>query len=128
MSKKASRLNRHLYGNNKARNASSRKRQSTSIIQSAQSCGFRQSSNCREIDLHDLGLHEAKERIKTESVRASKESESVLFIHGYNKGTAIRDFIRGGPLQQSLEAKGVGGELYSKGEGSTYFDPSTRGD
>jgi esterase/lipase superfamily enzyme len=128
MSKKASRLNRHLYGNSKPRSASSRKHHSTSDIKSAQACGFSPSRDCCEVDLHNLGLHEAKERIKSESMKASKESRTVLFIHGFNKGTAIRDFIRAGPLQQSLDAKEVNGVLYSKGDGATYFDPSTRGD
>lgn len=128
MSKKASRLNRHLYGNSKPRKESSRNHHSTSTIKSAQACGFNPSPDCCEVDLHNLGLHDAKERIKSESMKASKESRTVLFIHGSNNGTAIRDFIRAGPLQQSLDAKEVNGVLYSNGAGTTYFDPSTRGD
>ena len=127
MSKKASRLNRHLYGNSKPHNASSRKHTLTTPLKSASSSGFTPSRGCCEVDLHDIGLHEAKERIKTAANKASKESETVLFIHGFNRGTAIRDFIRGGPLQQSLNAKGITGEFYSKGDGATYFDPGTRG-
>ena len=125
MSKKRQRLNRHLFGKSKHSNTSSQKSHPTTIM-SAQSTGFSPSQPCHEVDLHNLGLHDAKELIKKTARKASEDAETVLFIHGYNSGTAIQGFIRGGSLEQSLNAKGITGEFYSKGAGATYFDPSTR--
>jgi len=53
------------------------------------------SSNIREVDLHDHRLFEAEITICEELEEAwHNDEEGVLLIHGYHNGTAIKSFIR----------------------------------
>ena len=52
-------------------------------------------TNAKEINLYDLKLYNAELRIYETIEKAWFSGEQYLFfIHGYNSGLAIRDFIR----------------------------------
>ena len=52
-------------------------------------------NNAIEIDLHKLRLYDAKFEICLYIEDAwNNGDQSILFIHGFNNGTSIRDFIR----------------------------------
>ena len=64
---------------------------------------------------------EAKKRIKEECKYAEK-NQTIQFCHGFNSGTQIRDFIRNGQLQQSLDSLNIEGNIWAKDLGNTYFN------
>ena len=78
-------------------------------------------STINKFDLHNLGIHQAREKIK-EECRYAERDVTLKFIHGFNHGTAIRDFIRNGQLEQSLKDLGINFELWNDGSGSTYYN------
>jgi erythromycin esterase-like protein len=71
--------------------------------------------------LHDLSLNVAKKRI-IEECRDADVFETVIFIHGFNSGTAIRNYIRSGPLVQSLESRKIKFEMWHNQQGTTFFN------
>lgn len=60
-----------------------------------------------EIDVHDMTKIQAKMVIDSKIKHANKTTYVIRVIHGYNKGTAIRDMIRkeykGNPLVKRVE-------------------------
>ena len=48
-----------------------------------------------EIDLHDYPFAEAKQEILDGIQEAWTSGSSLNLIHGYNRGRAIRDYLRG---------------------------------
>jgi hypothetical protein len=65
-----------------------------------------------EIDLHDMALWQAKDRIREELNKAVNGEESGLYlIHGYNSGDRIKTYIRGGALGNSLKDRGISAKI-----------------
>ena len=61
-----------------------------------------------KIDLHDMALWQAKDRIREELNKAVNGEESGLYlIHGYNSGDRIKTYIRGGALGNSMKDRGI---------------------
>jgi len=75
----------------------------------------------QKIDLHNFGLHQAKKRIQ-EECRYAADAVTIVFIHGHNHGTQIRDYIRNGQLAQSLDDQGIKGDIWYDAPGTTYFN------
>ncbi|MCL1880692.1 MAG: Smr/MutS family protein [Oscillospiraceae bacterium] len=46
------------------------------------------------IDIHGLTPKEAKRRLDFEIKRAPQNAEKILVIHGYSRGTVLRDMVR----------------------------------
>jgi len=115
-------INRFVNGGRRGRNNSSKRNKQNHKIGEF---SFSQNKSPRSVidtyDLHNLGIHQAKEKIK-EECRYAERDVTLKFIHGFNQGTAIRDFIRNGQLGQSLKARGINFELWNNGEGSTYYN------
>jgi hypothetical protein len=77
-------------------------------------------TNYKSIDLHNSALHQAKDRIKDEIRDAYSDSlPGVKFIHGFNHGTAIRDWLRSEPFQQFVESKKMTANIWYTNEGTT---------
>lgn len=116
-------MNKYLHGNNKYRKTRSNKsnKQNHSNYLPRISKSARQRSRIQRIDLHSLGIHQARERIKQEC-RYSDKDVTIKFIHGFNNGTAIKDFIRNGQLRQSLDSTGISGEIWWDASGVTFFN------
>ena len=47
-----------------------------------------------KIDIHGLYVEDALERVSGFIARAPKDTERIIVVHGYNRGTALRDAIR----------------------------------
>jgi len=77
--------------------------------------------NVRKVDLHNHGIHQAKKRV-IEECKYAKKDETIQFCHGHNHGTQIRDWIRGGPLNQSLVSQNLSGSIWIKDASNTYFN------
>jgi DNA-nicking Smr family endonuclease len=77
-------------------------------------------SGYQKVNVHDLALHNAKNRIK-EEIRDAKADRSlgVKIIHGHNGGTAIRDWVRSISLEQFMESAGIDGKVWFNDEGSS---------
>ena len=77
-------------------------------------------SGYQKVNVHDLALHNAKNRIK-EEIRDAKADRSpgVKIIHGHNGGTAIRDWVRSISLEQFMESAGIVGKIWFNDEGSS---------
>lgn len=76
-----------------------------------------------KVDLHTLALHSAKNRIKEELRDAKAERRrGVKFIHGFNGGTAIRDWMRGISLEQFMESANISGKIWFNEDGTTCVD------
>ena len=61
-----------------------------------------------EIDLHGMGLFDAKLKIIESTTRAyNSDWNGLLFIHGYHGGTAIRDYIRSKHFAQDMASEGL---------------------
>lgn len=121
--RKHSDINRHLYG--KGRKNSLRKKYNQQRHQHLNHSFNNQNKSPREytkqVELHDLSLKIAKDRI-IEQCRDADVFETVIFIHGFNSGTAIRDFIRNGPLVQSLDSRQIKFEMWHNQQGTTFFN------
>ena len=50
----------------------------------------------KTIDIHGLSPDQAKRLIEFEIRRAPQNAEKILIIHGYSRGTVLRDMVRGG--------------------------------
>jgi len=58
-----------------------------------------------EIDLHDLALWQAKKKI-IENIQKAIRKKGLYLIHGYIEGNKIKNYIRNGPLENSLIDRG----------------------
>ena len=77
-------------------------------------------SSYKRVDLHYLSLHGAEEKIKDDIRDAISDGLSgVKFIHGNNNGTAIHDWMRGGPLQSFIDSKNLNARIWFERDGST---------
>ena len=116
-------MNKFLNGNNKYAKARSKKsnkqNHSTNTRSSSPSAKLRNTID--EHDLHGQGIHQARTRIKQDCRYADKDV-TIMFIHGNNHGTIIRDFIRNGQLKQSLDSSNIRGDIWWNREGVTYFN------
>jgi hypothetical protein len=116
-------INRHLYG--KGRKNSLRKKHNQQKHQRSNHSFNNQNKTPREntkrVELHFASLKTAKDRI-IEECRDADVFETVIFIHGFNSGTAIRDYIRNGPLMQSLESRKIKFEIWHDQQGTTFFN------
>lgn len=124
MAKRSDRaLRTHLHGNSKAWKAGSKKSNKQKHAPSQPNDLKRQVVRKpeREIDLHELTLHEAKEVVKAACKKATFE-ETLTFCHGFNSGTKIRDFIRDGALHQSLASQNIHCTIWAKDKGNTHFN------
>lgn len=116
-------IHRHLFGNSRGRRARSSKAnpQNHKLERNTTSYSHAVRGEVVKIDLHNHGIHQAKKRIKEECKYAEK-NQTIQFCHGFNSGTQIRDFIRNGQLQQSLESLNIEGNIWAKDLGNTYFN------
>ena len=117
-------IDEYLYGKGKhakARSNKSNKQNHGKQVASNSTSMNYQPSNVIKVDLHDLGFHQAKKKV-LEECKNAKKYETIQFCHGHNNGTLIRDWIRDGPLNQSLESQSVSGNIRIKDESNTYFD------
>jgi hypothetical protein len=65
-----------------------------------------------EIDLHDMALWQAKDRIREELNKAVNGEEAGLYlIHGFNSGDRIKTYIRGGALANSMKDRGISAKI-----------------
>ena len=65
------------------------------------------------IDLHDLALWQAKEKIRDQLKIAEELGLAGLYlIHGFNSGNKIKTYIRGGSLQNSLTDRGIKSKIF----------------
>jgi len=77
-------------------------------------------SGYKIVDLHNLALHNAKNRIKEELRDARADGlPGIKFVHGFNGGTAIREWMRDNSLQQFLDDSQIPGRIWYEEEGST---------
>lgn len=109
-------IERYLHGKNHHKRRTNRNRPAPRA--------FRQNSGDDSgyiiVNLHDLALHNAKNRIK-EEIRDAKADlkRGVKFIHGFNSGTAIRDWMRGVSLEQFMQSANITGSIWFIQEGAT---------
>ena len=95
--------------NHRLHNRTRRRRNAQNHAQRNGQNGFR-SVSC-EVDLHELGLPDAKATVKRVLLE-KRESCGVCFIHGHNHGTAIQQWIRGGAVWQFLQSKGIVADVW----------------
>ena len=71
-------------------------------------------------DVHHMSLNDAKRYI-VDDVRDARTDElpGVLICHGYRGGTAIRDWLRNGSLEQALTAYNLNVRILAVDEGNT---------
>ena len=61
-----------------------------------------------KIDLHDLSLWQAKDKIRDQlKIAAERGLAGLYLIHGFNSGDRIKTYIREGSLQNSLTDRGI---------------------
>ena len=48
----------------------------------------------KTIDVHGMTPEQAKRHIEFELKRAPRNAEKILVIHGYSRGTVLRDMVR----------------------------------
>ena len=102
--------NHHTRDVNRRRNAQNHRNSDDS----------RRRSASKEVDLHDLGLPGAQEKIKQEIIEGINDNEcGILFTHGSNNGTVIRDWMRNGSLKQFLTSKEIDGDVWPVGNHHT---------
>jgi len=127
MSRKVSRrqsIDSFLYGKSKyskARSNKFNKQKHGKGMQFSSQFSNQKRKSVRKVDLHNHGIHHAKKRIIEECKYATKE-ETIQFCHGHNHGTQIRDWIRDGPLNQSLQSQNLSGNIWIKDDSNTYFN------
>ena len=116
-------MNKFLNGNNKYVKARSKKanKQDHSANNRSFSPSAKLRSRTEKHDLHDKGIQQASTLLKEECKYADKDV-TIMFIHGNNHGTIIRDFIRNGQLKQSLDSTNISGDIWWNREGVTYFN------
>ena len=60
------------------------------------------------VDLHDLALWQAKEKIRDElNIAAERGLAGLYLIHGFNRGDKIKSYIREGSLLNSLNDREI---------------------
>ena len=65
------------------------------------------------IDLHELALWQAKDKIKEQlKIAAERGLAGLYLIHGFNSGNKIKTYIRGGSLQNSLTDRGIKSKIF----------------
>ena len=115
-------INRYLNGGRRGRsNSAKRNRQNHRKQDFSYSQKKSHRSKTKKYDLHNLGIHQARNKVIEECQYAERDV-TLEFIHGFNHGTTIRDFIRNGQLEQSLRDRGINFELWNNGSGSTYYN------
>jgi hypothetical protein len=116
-------MHRFLHGNGKGWKGAKKKanQQRHKVSEQSYSMSNQVRQDVQKFDLHNHSLHQAKKRIKEECSYAAKD-QTIQFCHGFNSGTQIRDFIRNGGLQQSLNDLGIQGNIWAKDDGNTYFN------
>ena len=67
-----------------------------------------------EIDLHGLMRDDAEYRLRHLLTNAGKDVKEVVVIHGYSRGTALRDLVR-----QDLTHPRIAAKLPTLNEGNT---------
>ena len=65
------------------------------------------------IDLHELSLWQAKDKIRDQlKIAAERGLAGLYLIHGFNSGNKIKTYIRGGSLQNSLTDRGIKSKIF----------------
>tara|TARA_S200000501_G_C20679834_1_gene680220 strand:+ start:517 stop:906 length:390 start_codon:yes stop_codon:yes gene_type:complete len=117
-------IDEYLYGRSKyakARsNKSNKQNHGKKVAFNSTSMNYKRNI-VTKVDLHNHGIHQAKKRVIEECKYAQKD-ETIQFCHGHNHGTQIRDWIRDGPLNQSLESQNLSGRIWIKDASNTYFN------
>jgi|MDSV01.2.fsa_nt_gb hypothetical protein len=116
MSNRKFQMDRFLHGKNHHKRRTNRNRPTPRTFR--QNVG--DDSGYLTVNLHDLALHNAKNRIKEELRDAKADlKRGVRFIHGFNGGTAIRDWMRGDSLKQFMQSAKISGTIWFTQEGVT---------
>ena len=116
MSNRRLQMERFLHGKNHHKRRANRNRPAPRAFRQ----NFGDDGGYLIVNLHDLALHNAKKRIKEELRDArSDRKRGVKFIHGFNGGTAIRDWMRSLSLEQFMESANISGSIWFKQEGTT---------
>jgi len=50
--------------------------------------------NSIRIDIHGMYVEDAMELLRTRIERAPRSTEKIIVVHGYNRGTALKDAVR----------------------------------
>ena len=117
MSNRKFNLDKYLHGKNHHKRRKNRRNPSNQAFRNGVTGN---DTGYIRVDLHDLPLHIAKNRIKEELRDAKVDQEpGVKFIHGFRGGTAIRDWIRNGSLEQFMESANISGKIWVPDEGTT---------
>ena len=116
MSNRRIQMERFLHGKNHHKRRTNRNRPPPRSFRQ----NFGDDSGYVKVDLHTLALHNAKNRIKEELRDAKADRRrGVKFIHGFHGGTAIRDWMRSGSLEQFMESANLNGKIWFNQEGAT---------
>ena len=116
MSNRRFQMERFLHGKNHHKRRTNRNRPAPRSFRQ----NFGDDSGYVKVDLHTLALHNAKNRIKEELRDAKADRRrGVKFVHGFHGGTAIRDWMRSGSLEQFMESANLNGKVWFKQEGVT---------
>lgn len=71
------------------------------------------------IDLHGYTVNEAKREIERTIAKASKEVTEIVLIHGYNRGDALKEFVRS---PNGIRSKRLGRRKYTMNQGQTILE------
>ena len=116
MSNRKFQIERFLNGKNRRNRKTNRNRPTPRAFRQ----NYGDDSGYVSVNLHDLALHNAKNRIKEELRDAKADHKrGVRFIHGFNGGTAIRDWMRSVSLEQFMESAKISGKIWFTQEGVT---------
>ena len=116
MNKRRFQMERFLHGKNHHKRRTNRNRPAPRAFRQ----NFGDDAEYLSVNLHDLALHNAKNRIKEELRDAKADRKrGVKFIHGFNGGTAIRDWMRSISLEQFMQSARISGKIWFNEEGTT---------
>ena len=116
MSNRKFQIERFLNGKNRHNRKTNRNRPTPRVFRQ----NYGDDSGYASVNLHDLALHNAKNRIKEELRDAKADRKrGVRFIHGFNGGTAIRDWMRSSSLEQFMVSAKISGKIWFNQEGVT---------
>lgn len=113
-------LTEHLHGRRRT-NTSPHRNPQRHAGNGATSWGQRvNTTGLKRRDVHEMSLNVAKGYI-VDDVRDARSdgTAGVLVCHGFNHGTMIRDWVRNGPLAQSLASHGIEAIIAAVDEGNT---------
>ena len=66
------------------------------------------------VDLHELALWQAKDKIKKQlEIAFQKKLAGLYLIHGFNSGDRIKSYIGNGSLKNSLKDRGIEAKIFS---------------